>query len=185
MCHITEEEFVEKLDYIKSAPCDRGVLKMIVIRPAENEREVLDSCQLSVQGGAHGDSWAKKCWMTLPDGSPDPIVQIAMMNYRVLEVIAGTDEERALAGDALCVDFDLSDENLKEGDRLKIGEAKLEVTRQPHNGCGKFAKRFGKEALAFINSPVGKALHLRGIYVRVVEDGLVRKGDRIQKSVEG
>ncbi|MBK1879600.1 MOSC domain-containing protein [Pelagicoccus mobilis] len=181
MSFITKEEFVERLDYVKAAPKEEGSLKLIVVRPVSNEREMPASCSLSVEEGVAGDHWAKGCWKSLPDGSPDPAVQIAMMNYRVLELIADSDERRALAGDALCVDFDLCDENLSTGDRLRIGETEVEVTDVPHNGCAKFAERFGKEALAYINSAEGKALHLRGIYVKVVSDGVVSVGDAVKR----
>ncbi len=178
---ISEQQFRERLSYVADAPKDGGVLKLLVVRPKSDARELVESCHLSLSGGAEGDNWVKGCWKSLEDGSPDPDVQLAIMNYRVLELIAGSTEQMALAGDALCVDFDLSDENLKAGDRLRMGEAVLEVTSVPHNGCGKFQKRFGKEALTFINSPLGKSLHLRGIYVRVVEDGVVKLGDTVSK----
>lgn len=84
------------------------------------------------------------------------------------------------------MDFDLSEANLKSGDRLQIGEAVVEVTAVPHTGCGLFKARFGEEALAVINSDLGKSLQLRGIYARVVVDGVVRKGDYVSKnSVSG
>lgn len=181
MRHISKEEFEAKLEYILESPKEAGALKMIVIRPVSNERKILNSVELTVAGGAKGDSWASGTWMTLPNGSPDPVVQIAVMNYRVLEVIADSENQRSLAGDALCVDLDLSEENLKVGDRLKLGEAELEVTPQPHTGCSKFKERFGLDALAFISSPQGKALRLRGVYMRVVKNGFVKAGDRIEK----
>ncbi|MDQ8187141.1 MOSC domain-containing protein [Pelagicoccus sp. SDUM812002] len=181
MNHLTGPQIDEQLSYILAAPKDSGTVKMIVSRPATNERKIEESCRFSSKGGTEGDHWAKGCWKKLPDGSPHPDVQISVMNYRVLEVIGDSEDSRALAGDNLCVDFDLSDENLKTGDRLKIGEATVEVTDIPHDGCQKFAERFGAEALSYINSEAGKKLHLRGIYVRVIEDGNVSKNDRIEK----
>lgn len=184
MQKLTTSQIKERLSYILDAPKDSGTVKMIVSRPTTDERNIVDSCQLSSEGGTAGDHWAKGCWKTLPDGSPHPDVQISVMNYRVLEVIEASEERRALAGDNLCVDFNLSEENLKTGDRLKIGEAIVEVTDVPHNGCQKFQERFGADALSYINSKEGKKLHLRGIYVRVIEDGLVNKNDTIEKLSE-
>tara|TARA_B100000809_G_scaffold157773_1_gene155073 strand:+ start:580 stop:723 length:144 start_codon:yes stop_codon:yes gene_type:complete len=40
----------------------------------------------------------------------------------------------------------------------------------------------GQDALAFVNSPVGKAQHLTGVYGRVVQDGQVTVGDVIRKA---
>ena len=55
------------------------------------------------------------------------------------------------------------------------------MTDLPHLGCSKFTSRFGAEARAFVNSPEGVALNLRGINTRVVEPGTVRVGDAIRK----
>jgi hypothetical protein len=181
MPHITKDQFIDQLPFIFESPKDDGTLKMIVIRPQDGQRKILDSCLLSFKGGAEGDSWARGCWKSLPDGSPDPDVQLTLMNYRVLTLLAEDDERRALAGDNLCLDFDLSEANLKSGDRLQIGEAVVEVTAVPHTGCGLFKARFGADALAVINSDQGKSLHLRGIYARVVVDGMVRTGDKVLK----
>ncbi|NNE66577.1 MAG: MOSC domain-containing protein, partial [Pyrinomonadaceae bacterium] len=41
--------------------------------------------------------------------------------------------------------------------------------------------RFGIEAMKFVNSPVGKELHLRGVNTKVVEPGKVRVGDKAVK----
>ena len=86
-----------------------------------------------------------------------------------------------LAGDQLYVDLDLSDANLPPGTRLAIGTAVIEVTAQPHTGCQKFRARFGTDADKFVNSPVGKELHLRGINARVVQPGTIRAGDTVTK----
>ena len=70
-------------------------------------------------------------------------------------------------------------EELPTGTRLHIGDAVIEVTSPPHLGCAKFIARFGKEAMRFVNSPVGRSLNLRGICARVVVGGTVRTGDSI------
>jgi len=67
------------------------------------------------------------------------------------------------------------------GTRLAVGSAVLEVTAQPHTGCQKFVERFGREAMMFVNSPIGRELHLRGINARVVQPGVIRVGDVVRK----
>ncbi|MFZ1770029.1 MAG: MOSC domain-containing protein, partial [Caldilinea sp.] len=67
------------------------------------------------------------------------------------------------------------------GTRLAIGAAVVEVTDQPHTGCKKFAARFGTDAVKFVNSPEGKALHLRGVNAKVVQGGTIRTGDAVRK----
>ena len=86
-----------------------------------------------------------------------------------------------LAGDQLVVDLDLSEDNLPAGTKLRLGDAVIEITDQPHTGCAKFSRRFGVEAHRFVNSEVGTQLHLRGVNARVVQEGTIRAGDRIEK----
>lgn len=179
--HLTTEQLTEGLGHVRQSPSDHGVLKAIVIRPASNERVTLKQADLSPDGGVHGDRWADGCWMTLPDGRPHPDVQVALTNARFIDLIAPEPYRRPLAGDNLYVDLDLSDENLQPGSRLALGTAVIEVTAVPHNGCKKYAQRYGQDAVRFINTPVGKALHLRGLYARIVQAGTVTVGDVITK----
>ena len=58
--------------------------------------------------------------------------------------------------------------------------AVIVVTDQPHNGCGKFIARFGKDALAFVNGPEGRPRRLRGLCARVLRPGPVRPGDEVR-----
>ncbi len=105
------------------------------------------------------------------------------MSARAAALVSGGDDPDgwAQAGDQLYVDLDLSEENLPAGSRLEIGEAVLEVTAEPHLGCGKFVKRFGVDALKLVNSAEGRALRLRGVNTRVVVPGRVAKGDAVRK----
>lgn len=181
ICNRTDSEINLGLDFIKQSPTDNGLLRSIVIRPASDLRVRLQECRLSPEGGTEGDQWAKGCWLTLPDGNPHPDAQIAIINTRLIDLLAGSFERWELAGDNLYVDLDLSRDNLAPGQRLQIGECVLEITDQEHKGCDKFRDRFGMDAVRFVNSPLGKRLRLRGIYAKVVQAGYVRVGDTIQK----
>ena len=57
----------------------------------------------------------------------------------------------------------------------------FEVTDEPHRGCKKFAARFGRDALQFVNSATGRELNLRGVNAKVVVPGTVRVGDVVNK----
>jgi MOSC domain-containing protein YiiM len=151
---------------------------MIVCRPAPGERQVIETAQLDPVIGLDGDSWTRRHPRN-PLASPNPDKQITLMNARAVNLIAGDRSRWPLAGDQLFVDFDLSGTNLPAGTRLVIGTAVLEVTAVPHTGCAKFVRRFGLDAMTFVNGPIGRELNLRGIHARVVERGTIRVGDAV------
>ncbi len=55
MRHAIPDELVAGLDEIRRSPADDGVVELIVRRPAENEREVLEEGELDVAEGLVGD----------------------------------------------------------------------------------------------------------------------------------
>ena len=67
------------------------------------------------------------------------------------------------------------------GTRLALGSAVIEITPIPHTGCAKFGQQFGRDAMRFVNSPVGRKLNLRGLNARVVVAGTVKTGDTVRK----
>lgn len=175
------EELEAGLAPIRQSPADAGTLAMIVRRPAIDQREVLDIGELDEDEGLKGDNWAVRGSSRTPDKSAHPEMQLNLMNARAIALIAQEEERWPLAGDQLYVDLDLSEKNLPPGSRLSLGEAIIEITAIPHNGCKKFAQRFGIDAVKFVNSKEGKALHLRGLNAKVIRGGSIKKGDRIQK----
>lgn len=179
--HLSLTELEAGMELIRQSPRQEGVVRMIVRRPREDEREIVSEAELSLSEGLVGDNWKGRGSKHMPDGSANPGAQITVTNARLVELIAQSEERWSLAGDQLYVDFDLSDDNIPPGTRLSIGSAVIEVTAVPHNGCLKFSDRFGAEALKFVNSPEGKQLHLRGINTRVVQAGTIHVGDAVKK----
>jgi hypothetical protein len=175
------DELLAGLDDVARSPADEGTVELIVRRPDENEREVLDEGQLDTEVGLVGDMWRRRGSSRTPDGGPNPNAQLTLMNVRAAALVAGERDRWPLAGDQLYVDLDLSLENLPPGSRLQVGTAVVEITADPHTGCAKFSARFGSDALRFVNSPDGRALRLRGVNARVVEAGIVRRGDVIRR----
>jgi hypothetical protein len=179
--HRTTDELTAALDEIRQSPSAAGTVELIVRRPAENEREVLEEAELDLDLGLVGDMWKARGSSRTPDRSANLDAQLTLMNARAAHAIAGSRERRKLAGDQLFVDLDLSIENLPAGTQLAVGDAVIEVTHEPHTGCAKFSARFGTEALKFVNKSPGRELRLRGVNTRVVTPGTVRAGDAIAK----
>jgi hypothetical protein len=180
--HLTTDELEAGLAEIMRSPAGQGTVELIVRRPAEGEREVLDEATLDLEEGLVGDMWRVRGSKRTGDGSAHPDMQLTVMNVRVVDLVAARDRERwALAGDQLYVDFDISEANVPAGTRLALGTAVIEATDQPHTGCAKFSARFGKAAHRFVNTKAHRHLHLRGINARVVEPGTVRRGETIRK----
>lgn len=177
----TLEELTTALPHIRQSPDVEGTLALIVRRPQVDGREVLAEGELNSTEGLAGDSWRLRRSSRTADGSPHPDMQLNLMNARVIEAIAGGIKRWPLAGDQLFVDFNLSQANIPAGTQLAIGGAVIEITPQPHTGCGKFSARFGVDALKFVNSPDGRAQGLRGVNAKVVQSGIIRAGDAVRK----
>jgi hypothetical protein len=178
--HLTLERLHDGLDEIRRSPKDEGILHLIVRRPAVGAREVLESGELDEREGLVGDTWKERRSSRTVDGSPHPDMQLNVMSSRVAALVAQDPDRWQLAGDQLFVDLDLSADNLPPGTQLAVGSAVIEVTAQPHTGCGKFMSRFGADAMKFVNSTVGRQLQLRGINARVVKPGCIKAGDVVR-----
>jgi hypothetical protein len=179
--HLTTEELERGLPLIRQSPSDEGILQLIVRRPAVGAREVVQEAELDPVLGLVGDNWPKRGSALTLDGSAHPLMQLNIMNSRVAALVAQAADRWQLAGDQLFIDLDLSPVNLPAWTKLSLGGAIIEVTDQPHSGCHKFRGRFGVDAMKFVNSTVGRELHLRGINARVIRGGVIRVGDVARK----
>jgi len=179
--HMTRAELESQMDWVRDAPAHMGLLCEIVRRPDVEQREVLEEARLDPRVGLVGDSWYARATGSSKTSEPDRDRQLTLMNWRFATLVAAGEERVALAGDQLYVDFDLSIENAPVGTRLQIGSATIELTEPLHKGCAKFVRRFGKDAMELVNSPVGRALRLRGSNAKVVIPGTVRVGDSVEK----
>ena len=177
--HLSREQLEIGLEKISQSPKDQGTLDMIVRRPKIGVRDIVENGVLNKDVGLEGDNWKTR------GGSERPAkleTQITLTNSRAIQHIAQSKGRWALAGDQLYVDFDLGEENLPAETRLSIGSAVLEITEEPHNGCKKFVERFGMDAMLFVNSDIGKNMHLRGVNARVVQAGNITVGDIVSKA---
>lgn len=181
MEHLSMKQLEAGLDEIRKSPRDSGILKCIVCRPDFGVRAVQETAELDPANGLVGDSWKTRGSRHTPDGTAESDKQLNVMNSRAVALVARHPDRWALAGDQLFVDLDLSPANLPPGTNIEIGTAVIQVTSPPHLGCGKFAERFGNDAVMFVNSPAGRELNLRGINARVVRPGVIRLGDFVKK----
>lgn len=170
-------ELAAGLVALPPAPREVGRVVQIVRRPAENAREVLDRARLTPEEGMPGDGWSER-------SKRNPDKQLAVIDHAVAELVANG-QPVALSGDNLFVELDLSKENLPPGSRLRVGQALVEASPEPHDGCHKFRTRFGADALRFVQARETRHRNLRGVYWRVLEAGEVRTGSAIHVLCRG
>lgn len=149
-----------------------GLVSLIVRRGEDGAREELPRSLLCADQGVPGDDWIRR-----PPRDPD--AQLAVMQTALAALIANG-QPLTTFGDNLFVTLDLSAANLPTGTRIAVGQALVEVTPKPHNGCSKFDARFGNDALRFVQARETHAENRRGIYWRVVVPGEVAVGDAVR-----
>lgn len=157
---------------LPAPPPGTGRVALLVRRRGDGVRETPERVRLCPIDGLPGDGWSRR-------PPRDPEAQLAVMRRDVAALLANG-QPLTLFGDNLFVDLDLSGANLPTGARLRVGEAVVEVTPKPHNGCLKFKARFGQDALRFVQAPTTRDQNFRGIYWKVVEAGDVGVGDLIE-----
>lgn len=175
MTNVTIAELEAGLPLVTGSPSEFGTVELIVRRPAEGQRETLADAEITLEEGLVGDNWRSR------GSEPNLEAQLTLMNSRYVNLISGGRDRWPLAGDQIYVDFDLGVENLPPGTKLGVGSAVVVISSTPHTGCAKFRERFGRDALRFANSEVGKAMRLRGVNTRVVQPGSVQTGDVVKK----
>lgn len=177
----TRKECEAALPHILAAPKDDAAIDSLCFRPDFGERLFPASLQLSVEGGINGERWLKAPWLKLPDGSPDPRIQVSVLSRRVMDLCWRDRENTVHPGDTIVTDLDLTEANMPVGTCLQIGGAVVEVSDKFNTACVKWRDRYGAESLAWINHPSHRPLRLRGVLCRIVAGGEVRACDRIRK----
>jgi hypothetical protein len=152
------------------APLDEGTVDLLVARGDGGERHLPAEVRLTVREGMPGDRWAAQ-------DKYGPDFQLATTRSDFARLIANG-QPLELHGDNLYLHLDLSKTNLPPRSLIRAGEALLEVTPVAHDGCKKWVQRFGLCPMQANLDPAYRPLRLRGMYLRVVEEGRVRVGDR-------
>ena len=157
---------------LEPPPRGRGRVDLVVVRVGGGEHRTPERVAISVDGGVEGDRWdvAK---------DPDRHCQVTLMMTRVARLLVG-DKPLHLPGDNFLVDLEIGEEALPAGARIALGAAVLEVSGEPHLGCGTFRERFGAAALRWVNHTDVRSRRARGVNCRVIEGGEVAVGDVVE-----
>lgn len=166
------------LEDVRNSPTEVGKILLIAVRPANGERLVVDQARMSTETGLEGDNWLDR---SADKDNVSRHNQLTLMNSRFADAITPDGKGWELAGDQLYVDFDISLENAPAGTLLQVGGATIRISEEPHTGCAKFVRRFGREMLKMTQTDVGKDLRLRGVNASVIESGTVCTGDSIRR----
>ena len=154
--------------FSKYQSTNTGELCLIVLRCDDGSRLTPEQVEVSIERGVHGDRWER-------DPKRKYEEQIAAMDIGVANIFSNG-QSLALFGDNLFFAQDWSMWNV--GDVFALGTARFMVSSEPHTGCAKFSRRFGKDALKKTVQDAHKKL--RGIYLQVIQDGVIQKGAVIQ-----
>lgn len=178
---VTAAELAAALPGILNAPRDGGVVRLLCARPKPNARTFPEVLTLTRAAGVGGDFEMSRPWLELPDGRPDPQIQVSIMPWRVLDLCWRDRARVAHPGDNIALDMDLSVEALPVGSLLAAGTAVLRVSAEPNDGCVKWKVRCGRDAFDWVTTPEALALRLRGLFCSVEQDGALRLGDRVHR----
>lgn len=178
---VTAAELAAALPAILAAPRDGGVTRLLCARPKPNARTFPDVLTFTRAAGVVGDFEMSRPWLELPDGSPDPQIQVSIMPWQVLELVWRDRDRIAHPGDNIAVDMNLSAENLPAGTLLAAGTAVLRVSEVPNDGCAKWKVRCGRAAYDWVMTPDALHQRRRGLFCSVEQDGALRLGESLRR----
>lgn len=177
----TAADLARALPHVLAAPRDDAAAEWLCFRPGFNKRTFPDRLTLTRAEGIPGERWLTRPWLRLPDGSPDPRIQVSILPRRVLDAVWLDRENTVHPGDTIVCDLNMSEENLPVGSLLQVGTAVVRVSDEFNDGCVKWKVRYGRAAKDWITAPGHPPLRLRGILCSIERDGRVALGDRIRK----
>lgn len=169
------------IELAESAPFGSGKVDFLINRPSEGVHVPVEELYLDVDKGIIGDRWSDTAWLRLPDGRPDPRVQVSLTNTKVMQCYTGSEADSVYrCGDNLYVDFNITEVALRVGDRIAVGDAILELSDVVNDACGKFSQRFGKTAFSHVRNEANASFRLRGVFCRIVQSGRVELGSQLE-----
>jgi hypothetical protein len=169
--HLDRAALRAALAALPPAPRDVGRVDLLVARGPNGERGMPGEVLLTAERGMPGDRW-------YGNGTYGDDYQLATTRTDFARLVAHG-QPLELHGDNLFLTLDVSSDNLPVGSLLEIGQALLRVTPVAHNGCKKWAQRFGLAPMQLNMTHELRGLRLRGLYLKVVRDGRVAVGDTV------
>lgn len=165
------------LPHVFGAPKTDAVISGLCVRPGFGERVFPEHIEMTRAGGIPGERWTTAPWLRLPDGSPDPSIQVSILPTRVMDLV-WRDRAQPHPGDPIVADLDMREINLPVGTLIRAGTAILRVSAVWNNACAKWKVRYGTDAFDWVRA--SPDLRLRGILCSIEEDGRVTLQDRLQ-----
>lgn len=179
--HVTAAELAQALPHVLAAPKDETVVAGLCFRPAFNQREFPQSLHMTRDRGIPGERWTTAPWLKLPDGAPDPRIQVSLLPLRVMDLVWRDRQNTPHPGDPIVCDLDMSEANLPVGTLLQVGSAVLRVSDVFNDGCVKWKVRYGQAAKDWVTAEGHPPLRLRGVLCSIEQDGEVSVGGPVRK----
>jgi hypothetical protein len=175
---VSRAELDAALDDVMAAPKTDAPLQGLCLRPALNQRRMVESIQFTRAEAIAGERWLTMPWLRTEDGKPHPGIQVSILPSRVMDLVWRDREATPHPGDPIVADLDTSEANLPVGTLIQAGTAVLRVSEVPNLACVKWKVRYGEPALRWVESR--PELRLRGVLCSVEQDGEITLSDRLQ-----
>ena len=179
MTHASADDLRAGMPDVLAAPKNDAPIATLCFRSDFGMREFPEHLTMTRARGIPGERWLKHPWLKLPDGSPDPRIQVSILPLRVLDLVWRDRVGTVHPGDTIVADLDMTQANLPAGTFLHVGTVVLRVSDAPNNGCVKWKARYGAAAMGWIAAPEHAGLRLRGVLCSIEQDGVVGVADRI------
>src|SRR4051794_30472346 len=101
-------ELTGALHLLRDAPADDGTVHLVVRRPADEAREVLDEGVFDTVDGLIGDNWLTRATSRAIAAGRHLEAQVNVMSARMVGLLVDSTEGQARAGDQLFLDLDIS-----------------------------------------------------------------------------
>ncbi len=175
---ISAQALAAALPHILAAPRDDAPITGLCLRPGYGLRSHPTRITLTRATGIPGERWATAPWARLPDGSPDPRIQISILPKRMLDLVWHPGDDAPHPGDPIAADLNTTLENLPTGSLIAAGSAMLRVSDLWNDACVKWKARYGQAAFDFVRH--APDLRLRGVLCEIVQEGEVLATDRLR-----